>query len=66
MRTTISKLRQDVPDQKPSNLARLKKRTCIVGNHDSIIHMDWLKEWSELKGSTSTHTVAMRCDAQVL
>jgi len=38
-----------VPDQKPSKLARLKKRACVVGDPESIIHMDWLKEWSELK-----------------
>jgi antitoxin (DNA-binding transcriptional repressor) of toxin-antitoxin stability system len=38
-----------VPDHKPSKLARLKKRACIVGNSDSIIHVDWLKEWSEMK-----------------
>ena len=39
-----------VPDQKASKLARLKQRPCIVGDPDSIIHMDWLKEWSEQKG----------------
>ena len=38
-----------VPDQKPSKLARLKKRPCVVGELDSIVHMDWTKEWSELK-----------------
>lgn len=38
-----------VPDHKPSKLARLKKRSCVVGNPDSIVHMNWLKEWSELK-----------------
>jgi hypothetical protein len=38
-----------VPDQKPSKLARLKKRPCVVGDLDSIVHMDWTKEWSELK-----------------
>jgi hypothetical protein len=38
-----------VPDQKPSKLARLKKRACIVGDFDSIVHMNWLKEWSETK-----------------
>lgn len=38
-----------VPDQKPSKLARLKKRACIVGDPDSIVHMNWLKEWSETK-----------------
>ena len=38
-----------VPDQKPSKLARLKKRACIVGDLDSIVHMNWLKEWSETR-----------------
>jgi hypothetical protein len=38
-----------VSDKKPSKLARLKKRSCIVGDPESIIHMDWSKEWSELK-----------------
>ena len=38
-----------VPDKKPSKLARLKKRACIVGDPESIVHMDWSKEWSELK-----------------
>ena len=36
-----------VPDQKFSKLARLRKRPCIVGNPESIIRTDWLKEWSE-------------------
>ena len=38
-----------VPDKKPSKLARLKKRSCIVGDPESIVHIDWSKEWSELK-----------------
>jgi antitoxin (DNA-binding transcriptional repressor) of toxin-antitoxin stability system len=38
-----------VPDKKPSKLARLKKRRGVVGDLDSIVHMDWSKEWSELK-----------------
>jgi hypothetical protein len=38
-----------VPDQKPSKLARLKKRPCVVGDLDAIVHVDWTKEWSELK-----------------
>jgi hypothetical protein len=38
-----------VPEQKPSKLAKLKKRDCLVGDPESIVHMDWLKEWSELK-----------------
>ena len=38
-----------VPEQKPSKLANLKKRDYLVGDPESIVHMDWLKEWSELK-----------------
>jgi len=38
-----------VPEQKPSKLARLKQRSCIIGDSDSIVHMDWSKEWSEIK-----------------
>jgi hypothetical protein len=38
-----------VPDRKPSKLARLKKRPCIAGDLDSIVHMNWLKEWPETK-----------------
>ena len=38
-----------VPDQKSSKLARLKKRACIAGDLDSIVHMDWSKEWSETR-----------------
>jgi Antitoxin Phd_YefM, type II toxin-antitoxin system len=38
-----------LPEQKPSKLAKLKKRDCIVGDPESIVRMDWLTEWSELK-----------------
>jgi hypothetical protein len=38
-----------VPEPKPSKLARLKKRSCVVGDLESIVHVDWTKEWSELK-----------------
>jgi hypothetical protein len=37
-----------VPDQPASKLARLKKRPCVVGHPESIVHMNWLKEWSEV------------------
>jgi hypothetical protein len=30
-------------------LAKLKKRNALVGDPESIVHMDWLNEWSELK-----------------
>ena len=38
-----------VPEQKPSKLARLKKRACVVGDMDTIVHMDLSREWSETK-----------------
>jgi hypothetical protein len=38
-----------VPDKIPSKLARLKKRSAIIGDYRDIIHMDWSSEWSELK-----------------
>jgi len=38
-----------VPEAKPNKLSRLKKRKCIVGDPESIVHMDWLSEWTELK-----------------
>jgi antitoxin (DNA-binding transcriptional repressor) of toxin-antitoxin stability system len=39
-----------VPERKPSKLSRLKKRPYVVnGDPESIVHMDWSKEWSELK-----------------
>lgn len=38
-----------VPPLKQSRLAKLKKRKYLVGDPESIVHMDWLKEWSELK-----------------
>jgi hypothetical protein len=54
MKVSASKLREKrilkpSPQQKPPKLARLKKRDCLVGDPESIVHMDWLKEWSELK-----------------
>jgi len=38
-----------VHEKKPSKLDRIKKRDWAVGDLDSIIYMDWSKEWSELK-----------------
>jgi hypothetical protein len=38
-----------VPELTPSKLAKLKKRDCLVGDPESIVHMDWLTEWTELK-----------------
>lgn len=39
-----------VPEEEPvGRLAKLKKRSLIIGNPDDLIHMDWSSEWSELK-----------------
>jgi hypothetical protein len=38
-----------VPPPKTSKLSRLKKRGYVVGDSEDFVHMDWLKEWSELK-----------------
>ena len=39
-----------VPPKRVSKLANLKKRPGLfVGDVEDIIHIDWLKEWSELK-----------------
>jgi len=43
------KILKIVPEVKPNKLSRLKKRKCIVGDPEDIVHMDWLSEWSELK-----------------
>ena len=43
------KILKVVPDVKPDKMNRLKKRKYIVGDPDSIVRMDWLQEWSELK-----------------
>jgi hypothetical protein len=43
------KILRIVPEVKPDKLSRLKKRNCIVGDPDDIVHMDWLSEWTELK-----------------
>lgn len=31
--------------KKKSRLANLKKRDCIVGDPEDLVHMDWSKEW---------------------
>jgi len=38
-----------VPEVKPDKLSRLKKRKCIVGDPEDLVHMDWSSEWSEMK-----------------
>ena len=37
-----------VPEERPSKLAKLKKRKgWLVGDPDDIISIDWMKEWHE-------------------
>ena len=43
------KILKIVPAKKPSKLSRLKKRDCLIGDPESIVHLDWLKEWSEIQ-----------------
>ena len=38
-----------VPALGTGNLARLKRHDDIVGDLDDLVHIDWSKEWSELK-----------------
>ena len=38
-----------VPELRKSKLARLRKRTGFDGDPDDIIHIDWSREWTELK-----------------
>jgi len=43
------KILRIVPETKPDRLSKLKKRDCIVGDPEDLVHMDWLHEWTELK-----------------
>jgi hypothetical protein len=44
------KILKIVPERSPSKLDRIKKRPrALTGNPQDIVHMNWLKEWSELK-----------------
>jgi len=38
-----------VPEKRASKLQRLKKRGGYRGDPDQIVHIDWLKGWSEWK-----------------
>jgi prevent-host-death family protein len=38
-----------VPEKRVPKLSRLKSRSGFEGDPDSIIGLDWLREWSELK-----------------
>ena len=41
------KILKIVPETKPDKLSRLKKRKCIIGDPEDIVHMDWSSEWTE-------------------
>ena len=43
------KILKIVPEAKPDKLSKLKKRKCIIGDPEDIVHMDWLSEWTELE-----------------
>ena len=36
---------QIIPKEPGSKLSRLTKHTCIQGNPESIVHVDWSDEW---------------------
>ena len=38
-----------MPPKRVSKLANLKKRNIFIGDPEDILHIDWLKEWSELQ-----------------
>lgn len=38
-----------VPEPAPGKLKRLKKRNCLAGDPEAIVHLDWLGEWSGAK-----------------
>ena len=43
------KLLRIVPAQKASKLSRLKKREYALRDPESIVHLEWLQEWSALR-----------------
>ena len=43
------KLLKIVPFRPESKLHRLRKRDCIVGDSEDLVHMNWLEHWSELQ-----------------
>ena len=34
-----------VPEQPPSKLSRLVKHPCLTGDPETVVHLDWSKEW---------------------
>ena len=43
------KILRIIPQEVPSKLARLRKRSGFHGDADEIAGMDWSKNWSELE-----------------
>ena len=35
-----------VPGQPKSKLERLKRRSCILGDPEDLVHQDWTGEWN--------------------
>ncbi len=40
------KLLQIIPRDKQSKIQKLVKHQCIVGDPESIVHLDWSREWN--------------------
>lgn len=36
-----------VPEKPPSKLSRLRKRDCVIGDPEDLVHMNWIDLWSE-------------------
>lgn len=36
-----------IPEAPPSRIARLVKHECLVGDPESIVHLDWSGEWRD-------------------
>lgn len=43
------KILKIVPEERPSKLSRLKRRSGFEGDPDEIAGMDWSAEWTELQ-----------------
>jgi hypothetical protein len=51
MTTSKDRSPRTAPEAKLDKLSRLKKRKCIIGDPEDIVHMGWLHEWTELKNN---------------
>ncbi len=36
-----------IPEKPKSKLSRLRKRDCIIGNPEDLVHIGWLEYWTE-------------------